>query len=444
MIKPNIKFAAITAAAISLLFVAAGPSVIDNLRVAVSDKVSDGSLLVYRGGQFVDEAPTGQAIGIDGPLVQYVEMDGKDSNSGFSRQTALRSVNTALERLGNGRKTGSLYIGPGEFDVSPMVIGGRIRIHGAGTETNNPGNGGTFLRLKNGSNAPMFSAKEVDGRRTWQHHLIIEGMTLDGNKVNQEGRYDIAAFNGGGFNFVLRDLFFTNAGLWGIRITQSVVDGLMTNITGGFCGELMEPGEEWDAERHGGFLYLDFATGPGGADTLLGQAWQIDACGEFPIAIKYGKAHGGNIVLTSIKAETAGKNGCHKALVRYDGADGVHDRLNLHMVGVVTNNLKNGVPNNIALVWQPTGRTPVNFSLTDGRTAGGFSIYKNEVTGQDDVLGNTMAPIALYSNQGTVMATELRLRPQVFQDGDPKIAKLRTGTVYATENGGGYSLHIKL
>ena len=400
---------------------------------------TDGQKLEYSGGNFKNVTPTGQPHTRYGKTVQYVEGDGNDLNHGYDRAHAKKSLDAALKDLNTGRGTGTVYMGSGIFQEPPMIINGQIRIIGAGTAAggNLAGNGnvhgGTRISLKDNEDGHLFNYQESGNVQLYEHHLLLEKMTLDGNrnakKKNPEEPKDILRIDGGGFNTVLRDITFTNAERWAIWLEKKMINIAMFNIGGGFCGSLPNSPEEYDYNLHGGLCMFN-ATKISGADTILISGLQADGCGRYPFVINHEKSIGGTFILQSSKFETGGANN-HVGVFGYFGSNKAHARTNIHVIGSRNNNYSNGKNVNTAFFHQLSGKTPAHVILQQVGSSGDFNIYKNDITGEVVSLRSSPDPIPLFSNIGRVITQDLTIHPQKFDsDADATKAGLTIGEVW--------------
>jgi hypothetical protein len=420
-----------------------GAIAIENFRVRIDDPVSHGQMLVARGGQFVNFAPTDAALGPFGNEVQYVEQGGSDGNTGFSRQQAKRSVGGALMALTGTSHTGRIYVGSGVFVERPMTIKQNVRISGNGPQGAASFSGGTTLSLAAGSNAPLFSAPDSPLAEYWHHYLLLRDMTLNGNSDSQTVAGDILHIAGGGFNTTLENLHFEKAGRWGIKVMRKAVNLHVSNCTGSWLGSAPATVEAYDPEVNGGFCFLDFAAGPGGHDLVVMDSLQLDNCGTFPIFVRHLKAHGGFLKILGIKmeAQMARQN---VAAVGYAGGDSANDRLNISVECGLNDNTVNSSAVNLGFFHQVSGLTPAHVRLEDCRSLGTPTLYSNAVTGQSYTVGNTVAALALYDNRGAVSVSDLRMTGAPYAtEGDAGIAALPAGTVYGVRVGAVVEARIK-
>lgn len=409
---------------------------VTNFDIQITDPVLDDHI-AFNGTRFINTPSATQAVSTFGSVVQYVETYGLDTNSGADRSHPKLTVKAAVNALQGTSHTGTVYVGCGIFEEDPIILKERLRIIGGGAEGGAPA-GGTTIRLKAGSNAPLFAPAAPGG---FMHYTHLEKLTLDGNRDNQSGDYDVLQLEGGGFNCILRDLHVRNSGRWGILMNGAAVNLQTSNISGGYCGRLPVGVEVYDPTVRGGFLFFNKDRG-GANDNITMFGTQLDVCGRYPIFINHKTNLGGNIAIIGLKLELAGTHDHHKAAIGYAGKNGtVNDRPHIQVTaGRSDNYFPPDTP--IAFVHQLSGTSEVAVTLNQVQSSGTFVLYKNDVTGYSFSARNSVESFPVYSNIGRLIVKDLNLRcPTYANDAAAAFGGLEVDGVYKTATG---ELRIKL
>lgn len=303
--------------------------------------------------------PEAAAAGADSDKVRFVRADGKDSNDGRSPGSAKRSVAAAVRSLpeeGAGRdarKAGDVFIGPGLFveDDTPIECSANIRFHGSGLPLySGPVGGeygGTVIKLADNARSHLFAPRSTFN--DWAHAVMFEGMTIDGNKRNNDGDFDLIRLRRPGFNTALRDVCVIQAPRSGIHVEEAASNLYLFNVSGSDCGTHF-------------FRYTGGNATNNVAIAMFGI--QIDDCGEYPIQIDHNSFGSGHFAINSLETEAV-RSGEHRAIIRYSprkGGNGLYLTLD-----------------NIA-AWkagEAKGRDESVVLIEDGAGVGPSTIYRN-------------------------------------------------------------------
>lgn len=145
-------------------------------------------------------------ISLISPIFTNVRQYGALGNGSTDDSAAITAALSSLSSTG-----GVLFFPPGTYITTTQTLLANVHIVGAGL-------GNTTIKLKNGTNADLFSAQTGSinlsaslgsGSNGTLLSFSIRDLTLDGNKANQSSgtSYPLRFY---GYNFILRDLQILN------------------------------------------------------------------------------------------------------------------------------------------------------------------------------------------------------------------------------------------
>lgn len=395
--------------------------------IDIGSTPNDGTGSTLRaGGDLINDNFTELYRGPNGSNneVQYVSKSGDDSADGHTWANAVATIDQAFTNLptrgsgSNAHAYGTIYMGSGSFETAgSLPLRANVHIYGTGCQ-NSTDQGGTEIVLADGAEAHMFDYGSFDD---WAHNVLLQDLTLNGNKANQSGTFDLLRLYRPGFNCRLRSVYFKQSSQYGIYLAKDAVNFYTFDCTGSGCDD--------------SFLYFNHEQ----STASIGMyGTQIDNCGTRAIQVisslgAVSQPTAGHMSIIDLEFETT-TAGLHDSVIYAECTTSSYTRMFFNIQNV-TGFGPGGSPT--AIIHEGSGSDYATFAIRNVRASGGYPVgFQSDETGETNVTVDDEAAIIHEFHTGDRGLQHGSV--VVFQGaGTPEGSKSApTGSLYLRNDGG--------